>query len=223
MSLNNQQKLFLLGAAPVLPPEPQAAETGRSSATNPPTTQLTKRAAPQTIPGLTKRNAKPNLYTRDQAGTIRRDAVLVGRNDACPCGSGKKYKHCCGKPRQVTRIKPPAQRKTSETPADPIVPFREEDAKVIGLPMHDVFVQLLNVFKDDPEHIYAYMETGRIISPASRSACSDEELQDYDAALKRWSDMSPEQHEAERANWASYAQDATTWPHARGSDTPTQS
>jgi preprotein translocase subunit SecA len=21
----------------------------------------------------------------------------VGRNDACPCGSGKKYKHCCGK------------------------------------------------------------------------------------------------------------------------------
>ena len=21
----------------------------------------------------------------------------VGRNDACPCGSGKKYKQCCGK------------------------------------------------------------------------------------------------------------------------------
>lgn len=21
----------------------------------------------------------------------------IGRNDACPCGSGKKYKHCCGK------------------------------------------------------------------------------------------------------------------------------
>ncbi|MGL4450433.1 MAG: SEC-C metal-binding domain-containing protein [Sarcina sp.] len=23
--------------------------------------------------------------------------VKVGRNDACPCGSGKKYKKCCGK------------------------------------------------------------------------------------------------------------------------------
>jgi len=22
---------------------------------------------------------------------------LVGRNDSCPCGSGKKYKNCCGK------------------------------------------------------------------------------------------------------------------------------
>ncbi|MCD8105813.1 MAG: SEC-C domain-containing protein [Lachnospiraceae bacterium] len=21
----------------------------------------------------------------------------MGRNDPCPCGSGKKYKHCCGK------------------------------------------------------------------------------------------------------------------------------
>ncbi|MCI7098671.1 MAG: SEC-C domain-containing protein [Lachnospiraceae bacterium] len=21
----------------------------------------------------------------------------VGRNDPCPCGSGKKYKKCCGK------------------------------------------------------------------------------------------------------------------------------
>jgi preprotein translocase subunit SecA len=26
-----------------------------------------------------------------------RKTVRVGRNDPCPCGSGKKYKHCCGK------------------------------------------------------------------------------------------------------------------------------
>ncbi len=28
--------------------------------------------------------------------TIRRDTEKVGRNDPCPCGSGKKYKKCCG-------------------------------------------------------------------------------------------------------------------------------
>jgi preprotein translocase subunit SecA len=28
---------------------------------------------------------------------VRREAPKVGRNDPCPCGSGKKYKHCCGK------------------------------------------------------------------------------------------------------------------------------
>ena len=27
---------------------------------------------------------------------IKRDAPKVGRNDLCPCGSGKKYKKCCG-------------------------------------------------------------------------------------------------------------------------------
>ena len=27
---------------------------------------------------------------------IVRDGVKVGRNDACPCGSGKKYKQCHG-------------------------------------------------------------------------------------------------------------------------------
>ena len=34
----------------------------------------------------------------DQAvkrGTVRRDRPKVGRNDPCPCGSGKKYKKCC--------------------------------------------------------------------------------------------------------------------------------
>ncbi len=28
--------------------------------------------------------------------TIRREQPKVGRNDPCPCGSGKKYKRCCG-------------------------------------------------------------------------------------------------------------------------------
>jgi SEC-C motif-containing protein len=29
-------------------------------------------------------------------GTVRNDGAKVGRNDPCPCGSGKKYKKCCG-------------------------------------------------------------------------------------------------------------------------------
>jgi uncharacterized protein YecA (UPF0149 family) len=32
------------------------------------------------------------------ASAPKRDGgAKVGRNDACPCGSGKKYKRCCGK------------------------------------------------------------------------------------------------------------------------------
>lgn len=30
-----------------------------------------------------------------QGATMRRAVARVGRNDPCPCGSGKKHKHCC--------------------------------------------------------------------------------------------------------------------------------
>jgi uncharacterized protein YecA (UPF0149 family) len=29
--------------------------------------------------------------------TIVREDKKIGRNDPCPCGSGKKYKKCCGR------------------------------------------------------------------------------------------------------------------------------
>ena len=33
----------------------------------------------------------------EKAQPIVNDGPKVGRNDPCPCGSGKKYKNCCGK------------------------------------------------------------------------------------------------------------------------------
>jgi uncharacterized protein len=32
-----------------------------------------------------------------ESSTYRRTLPKVGRNEPCPCGSGKKFKHCCGK------------------------------------------------------------------------------------------------------------------------------
>ncbi|HOB72606.1 MAG TPA: YchJ family metal-binding protein, partial [bacterium] len=28
--------------------------------------------------------------------TVKRESPKTGRNDPCPCGSGKKFKKCCG-------------------------------------------------------------------------------------------------------------------------------
>ena len=33
---------------------------------------------------------------KEQQTLISADNKKVGRNEKCPCGSGKKYKHCCG-------------------------------------------------------------------------------------------------------------------------------
>ena len=41
------------------------------------------------------RISMPAGYAVSQAGSIVR-SEKVGRNDPCPCGSGKKYKKCCG-------------------------------------------------------------------------------------------------------------------------------
>ena len=39
---------------------------------------------------------RKELYLKQRkSGTIVKEKK-VGRNDPCPCGSGKKYKHCCG-------------------------------------------------------------------------------------------------------------------------------
>lgn len=49
----------------------------------------------------TPRKAMPQQAPKaDKTGrqeTVHRDEPKVGRNDPCPCGSGKKYKNCCGK------------------------------------------------------------------------------------------------------------------------------
>ncbi len=44
--------------------------------------------------------AQPTATSSDGTvtpATIRRQGKKVGRNDPCPCGSGKKYKNCCGR------------------------------------------------------------------------------------------------------------------------------
>ena len=39
------------------------------------------------------------MITNDGKDTVKttKKSDKVGRNDPCPCGSGKKYKQCCGK------------------------------------------------------------------------------------------------------------------------------
>ncbi|MEL6869356.1 MAG: preprotein translocase subunit SecA [Pseudomonadota bacterium] len=48
-------------------------------------------SAPELAPGASEQTAPPS------AETFKREQPKVGRNQPCPCGSGKKYKHCHGK------------------------------------------------------------------------------------------------------------------------------
>ncbi len=46
--------------------------------------------------GAEPRSASGGQPEQEEGKTVRRDQPKVGRNDPCPCGSGKKYKKCHG-------------------------------------------------------------------------------------------------------------------------------
>jgi preprotein translocase subunit SecA len=52
---------------------------------------LVKREAPQQAPAPVRAGGNGQKQKQKVGGR------KVGRNDPCPCGSGKKYKHCCGR------------------------------------------------------------------------------------------------------------------------------
>ncbi len=45
---------------------------------------------------FTEEQQKELYLEQKKSGTVVKDKK-IGRNDPCPCGSGKKYKFCCGK------------------------------------------------------------------------------------------------------------------------------
>ena len=80
-------------------PLPAGAETGPATAAPP---RIIERKADATGAGFataqTEAEQKAGQAGSEQAvQPIRRDTPRVGRNDPCPCGSGKKYKACHGK------------------------------------------------------------------------------------------------------------------------------
>ena len=66
----------------------------------PPGLEITQEpvAVPGGAPGELPEMAVPEQEVPIQF-TYRREEPKIGRNDPCPCGSGKKYKNCCGKVR----------------------------------------------------------------------------------------------------------------------------
>ncbi len=56
------------------------------------------RIAPQEQPSISVPKKEMVLSRGGNGGRspVERKTPKIGRNDPCPCGSGKKYKHCCG-------------------------------------------------------------------------------------------------------------------------------
>jgi preprotein translocase subunit SecA len=65
------------------------------------TVQITRqedaqRIAPRLLPQRQVMMSHGGVAVQAQPVQIKHEAPKVGRNDPCPCGSGKKYKRCHG-------------------------------------------------------------------------------------------------------------------------------
>ena len=62
---------------------------------------LVKIQREEEVQEIRERQSQDYVMSRGDTGatpaTVKREGKKVGRNDPCPCGSGKKYKHCCGR------------------------------------------------------------------------------------------------------------------------------
>ena len=86
-------------------PAPEAMQTGRGQQAAPPApaSSATAAAVAATAAARGTKQQQRDLEAANQAGGAAkkkqqpvRAAVTVGRNEPCPCGSGQKYKKCCG-------------------------------------------------------------------------------------------------------------------------------
>jgi len=57
--------------------------------------KIERKEAPQAAPSAMAQAAGDRGLGKKQK--LRAGGKKIGRNDPCPCGSGKKYKHCCGR------------------------------------------------------------------------------------------------------------------------------
>jgi len=71
---------------------PQIRTTVTATPVPSPRQQQSSGRAPEASAELESAEEEPQMPSI----TIRREYPKVGRNDPCPCGSGKKYKNCCG-------------------------------------------------------------------------------------------------------------------------------
>ena len=112
---------------------------------------------------------------RDTGFTVRRSVEHIGRNEACPCGSGKKYKRCCfEKDQQRLQLCTDIAGKTyAEVQADyeeHLTPARLEktpphdlarlDPEKMDPDLHVAFIDRLGRFEMKDEAVAALEKTG---------------------------------------------------------------
>jgi hypothetical protein len=141
---------------------------------------------------IAKRRARPVHLE-----PIRRDAPRVARNDPCPCGSGVKFKKCCGKP--VRHEQPhiygtfqdqyAEEQRTLEQAFIKQWGFKPNQAQLSLFSRGDnerlksLIVQALEKLNADPALVHAANTLGMLLTPTNSRMHSAEVLQRWKSTM----------------------------------------
>jgi len=138
---------------------------------------------------------------------VRASRTKVGRNEPCPCGSGKKYKKCCWGKRfdwvidekgnicREVPIDDPEMMAALHRMADE---FRKEHGRDSGpdeplfgdiagdQAIEDMMTDIMERAGSDPAFIYAFKKTGRIVTRQNKDKLTDAELREWQAAIEEY-------------------------------------
>ena len=116
--------------------------------------------------------------------------VRVGRNDPCPCGSGRKYKKCHLAMEQGSYVRDPSKLPqpkdlddaSVQTVATATTPPSNKNATAIAMLNAGVSERI----------VWAYLETGIYMTEANRHIHPAETVSKWEAALAEYDQATPE-------------------------------
>lgn len=131
----------------------------------------------------------------------------VGRNEPCPCGSGKKYKKCCndkafqyvtGADGEINR-QIPLYDEARSIVAQRLQMFKEEFGREAG-PDDRIFweepehaehgiVEAMKKANINPAIIYAFQKTGRLVSEDNLALIPERDLAEWNAATAEYEEL----------------------------------
>ncbi len=152
------------------------------------------------------------------------EKVKVGRNENCPCGTGKKYKNCCldkgfnwvpDEDGTIYRSIPKTDKLARLLEEQSEALFRkhgrhpEPEDPVFTEPFEIVEHQVVEGMKKvgvHPSLIYAYKRTGLIITESSQHMVPTKDLNDYNDAIDEWYEINRESKVAEDKSRSFYVE-----------------
>lgn len=152
----------------------------------------------------TKQQNKPAKGERFRLPPLRNRTATSRRNASCPCGSGKKFKACCGcpappairsNPYQTLAVQYTPEQKAAEAEFVKQWGFNPNPGQLMAYMegaheeiQSSVLHGMTNI-DADPKFHYAVEKLGRLITPKNQKLVTEQETEEWEAAIAEYAEQ----------------------------------